>query len=634
MSQINRNIQILGIDLGTTFSCVGTIKNGKIEIIPNDSGDRTTPSVVSFKKSEILVGKAAKNLLIENPKNTVYDSKRLIGRRFNDNIVQENLKYWDFNVDKDPKSEKAEYVFKINNKEKRYYPEEISSLILKKINSFSKDYIGIESKEKLKAVITVPAQFTNGQRESTKKAAEMAGLEVIRIINEPTAAAIGYLYDKNNFPIKKSNFDFIEEKNILVFDLGGGTFDASILRVKNKTFEVLATCGDNHLGGEDFTNILTDYIINCFKDDEGFEDIDFKDKNNENAYKSFQKLKVKIEDYKKQLSYEKEVEIVSDGAFYENKEIHFSISRNTYENECEELFEKCFESIDKVLKLAKLKKENIDEIILSGGSSRTPKIQEMIEEYFNKEPLKTINPDEAIAYGATIVAAIESGLEIEDQELKKIKELKIIDITSCSIGIEVAGDKMELIIPKGEKLPDNGKKKFFRKAFRPEFDNAKGFLLRIFEGDSKYVKNNYKLGEFKIKLKEDKKENIIINILFLLDHHSIITIVAKENDVKKFEIESSEIYRKEILDRFEQHMKEFEKAEEEEKELNKYKKEFNEEIKILKKILKNIKNKEDINNIFKAFANWERKNPDAGKNEYCDKINEIKLFSQKLSTKF
>ena len=463
MSQINRNIQILGIDLGTTFSCVGTIKNGKIEIIPNDSGDRTTPSVVSFKKYEILVGKAAKNLLIENPKNTVYDSKRLIGRRFNDNIVHKNLKYWDFNVDKDPKSEKAEYVFKINNKEKRYYPEEISSLILKKINSFSKDYIGIESKEKLKAVITVPAQFTNGQRESTKKAAEMAGLEVIRIINEPTAAAIGYLYDKNNFPIKKSNFDFIEEKNILVFDLGGGTFDASILRVKNKTFEVLATCGDNHLGGEDFTNILTDYIINCFKDDEGFGDIDFKDKKNENAFKSFQKLKVKIEDYKKQLSYEKEVEIVSDGAFYENKEIHYSISRNTYENECEELFEKCFESIDKVLKLAKLKKENIDEIILSGGSSRTPKIQEMIEEYFNKEPLKTINPDEAIAYGATIVAAIESGLEIENEELKKIKELKIIDITSCSIGIEVAGDKMELIIPKGEKLPDNGKKNILEK---------------------------------------------------------------------------------------------------------------------------------------------------------------------------
>ena len=237
---MNENISVIGIDLGTTNSCVGTWKNGKIEIIPNDSGGRTLPSVVSFKKYEILVGKAAKNLIIENSKNTIYNSKRLIGRRFQDKSVQEDIKNWDFKVEEDIESEKPEYIVDFNNKKNKYYPEEISALILKKIKSISNDYIGSNPE---KAVITVPAHFTNSQRESTKKAAEIAGLKVIRIINEPTATAIGYLYDihnnlkrKDNKKNKKTN-EFEKDRIILVFDLGGGTFDVSIVKFKNKNFE-------------------------------------------------------------------------------------------------------------------------------------------------------------------------------------------------------------------------------------------------------------------------------------------------------------------------------------------------------------------------------------------------------------
>jgi L1 cell adhesion molecule like protein len=286
------SIPVIGIDLGTTFTCVGTWKIGKVEIIINECGEKTTPSIVSFLKNEIPVGTPAISSLIENPKNTIYDSKRLIGRRFNDKIVQEEIKYWDFKIEENLTNGKPEYVIQIDDKEERYFPEEISSLIIKKVYSFAQEFT---NKDKLKAVITVPAQFTNGQRESTKKAAEMAGLEVIRIINEPTAAAIGYLFSKdkdiNNVNFVYENNQYHKVRYILVFDLGGGTFDTSIVKVEKKTFEVIATCGDNHLGGEDFTNKLTDYIIDCFKEDEGYEDIDFKDKNNEKTYKAFHKLR-------------------------------------------------------------------------------------------------------------------------------------------------------------------------------------------------------------------------------------------------------------------------------------------------------------------------------------------------------
>ena len=632
---MNENIAVIGIDLGTTNSCVGTWKNGKIEIIPNDSGGRTLPSVVSFKKYEIIVGKAAKNLIIENSKNTIYDSKRLIGRRFKDKSVQEDIKNWDFKVEEDIESEKPEYIVDFNNKKNKYYPEEISALILKKIKSISSDYIGSNPE---KAVITVPAHFTNSQRESTKKAAEIAGLKVIRIINEPTATAIGYLYDmqiemeriksKKN---KKINV-FEKERIILVFDLSEGILDVFIVKIKNKNFEILASCGDDHFGGEDFTERLTDYVIECFKSDEDIdENINFKDKNNRDLFKSYLKLKNKIEDYKIQLSFQESVDIVYDEKLYDDKSISMHLLRNNFEEVCEDLFERCLDKIKEVIKEAKIEKEDINDIVLSGGASITPKIQENIEEYLKKKIKKTIEPNEAIAYGATLVACIESDFTTNDNELKKMKDIKIIDVTPFSIGIETAGGKMEFLIPKGTKLPEPGKTELFRKNFTPQKDYAKSYTVQIYEGENEDVKDNYKLGMFKVLIeKPDIREKIIVKILIKLDHHSIFTISASTNDLKKVEIISSEIYRKEIEERFNEHLKEYENAENESKKFQNCKKQYNEAMKKTKDYVKNnnIKDKE-IEKKIKEFEGWERK-AERGINDYIQKKEEIKQFLETL----
>ena len=345
---------------------------------------------------------------------------------------------------------------------------------------------------------------------------------------------------------------------------------------------------------------------------------------------------MKIEEYKKQLSYEKDVEILSDELFYDGKEINMTITRSEYENECEEIFQKCFESIDKVLELAKLKKEDINEIALSGGSSRTPRIREMIKEYFNKEPLKTINPDEAIAYGATIVACIESGTEIEDKELLELKDLKIIDITSCSIGIELAGGKMEVIIPKGEKLPENGKTRIFRKICKPEFNCGNECILSLFEGENKLVKFNYKLGEYRFRLLEKNEKTMkIIKILFKLTSDSIITIIVEENEEKLIEVKSSEIYPNEILIRFVKHIYMFEQLEKETKKKQQLKKTFNRVLKELNKIFESYKLdneniKKDIETTINQFTQWYKNNKDSKISEYNKKIEEIKELIEKI----
>ena len=617
-------IPVLGIDLGTTFCCVGTWRNGKVEIIVNEEGGRTTPSVVSFKKYQIVLGKNAKNLMITNSKNTIYDSKRLIGRRFEDSTIQEDMKNWDFKIEKDYESGKPEYVVDFNNKEIRYYPEEISGMILKKIKSFSSDFIGSIAE---KAVITVPAHFTNGQREATKKAAELAGLKVIRIINEPTASAIGYLHTIQNEIKKESQIqnkeEFEKERTILVFDLGGGTFDVSIVKYKNKSFEVLASCGDNHLGGEDFTERLTDYVINCFKEDEGYENLNFKDKNNPKLFQKYLKLKNKVEEIKIDLSFQKSVELIYDDYFYDKKELKMNILRSDFEQQCNDLFERCVDKINQVIEQAKLKKEDINDIVLSGGSSRIPKIQEMIKNYFQKDIKKIIDPDEAIAYGATIVACIENDAELNDNELKKIKEIKIIDITPFSIGIETAGEKMEVIIQKGTLLPDLGKEKLFRKIFVPEKDYAKSYTVKIYEGEDEDVNKNYLLGMFKVLIEHpDLRDKIIVKILMNLDHHSIITIRASTNEEKKAEIISSEIYRKEILERFNEHLKDYENVENENKQIEKQKKKYNDLIiKINEYMINNNIDDSNLRGKLKEFKRFERQVKEPGINEYS-KINE------------
>ena len=391
---------IIGIDLGTTFCCVAAYHLNKVEIVTNEIGRRTTPSLVSFRDEEILVGDAAKNIMNSNAENTIKDSKRLIGRRFNDPIVQEDLKKWSFTIKENELNGLPQYIINVDNEEKRYYPEEISSMILKKLKSFSQDFLGREVK---RAVITVPAYFNNAQREATKKAGEMAGFTSIQILNEPTAAAIAYGYQN------KSD----KERIVLVFDLGGGTFDVSIVKVYNNIYEVIAVNGDNHLGGEDFNNLLADYIIQEFNNSTG---IDIK--MNKKAMKRVMKS---VEDAKIDLSNLDEVTVDID-QICQGEDLYLVISRITYEELCEDIWNKCIKLMDQTINEANLTKDKISDVVLAGGSSRTPKIQEMITEYFGRQPYKSVNPDEAIAYGA-ILSGISS--DYVDKGIIGKKEMKM-----------------------------------------------------------------------------------------------------------------------------------------------------------------------------------------------------------------
>ncbi len=522
MSEKEKIIKAIGIDLGTTHSCVGIFRNGRVEIATNDIGARVTPSIVAFTPKDVTVGAAAKNIMGRYAKSTIYDSKRLIGRKFDDPIVQQDRKYWPFEIERGD-NDLPKYKIDIDNPNKKEYPIEISTIILKKLKQFGTDLYGEEVK---KAVITVPAYFNNSQREATKKAGEEAGLEVLRILNEPTAAAIAYGF--------QNKCD--DEKNILVFDLGGGTFDVSILRINKRSFEVLATCGDNHLGGEDFNQRIVQHLIEDFKEK---NDIDL---NLPKYEKAKRRLFKEAETAKIQLSSLKEVSIDIDG-LADGEDFFIEITRSQYEELCKDLWEKCYIPLQKALDTAKLKKEQINDIVLAGGSSRTPKIQEMISEFFNgKEVCKSINADEAIAYGATIVACKESNfnekviMDALPEEFRKQFEddfegLEIIDATPLSVGIEVAGGKMQVIIPKGTKLPEMQKTRFFKKAFALYKDFLTAYNVDIFEGEDVIAAKNNKLGHFRVTgIPPKKKGDIIIELLFYLDHDSIITLKARCND--------------------------------------------------------------------------------------------------------
>ena len=362
-----KNIPVIGIDLGTTFSCVGTWRKGKVEIIANDLGKRIIPSIVCFKDKEILIGETAKNIMLQYQNSLISNSKRFIGKYFIDPNVQNDIKYIPVKIEEDPFTYKPNFCININeNEERRLSAEEVASMILKYLKQYSEDYLGKKVK---KAVITVPAHFNNSQREATKEAARNAGLEVIRIINEPTAAAIAY----------GDNHGTEEERKVLIFDLGGGTFDVSIVIIKGNEFTVLASCGEEHLGGEDFNELLVDYVINQFKEDNSkFKNVNFYDKNDKKAFKALQKLRKHTEEVKKNLSCQKEYNYDIDG-FYDGIDLTIKVERIVYENLCFNLWKKCFKSVDNALSIAKLKKEDIDDIILVGGSTRIPRIKEMID---------------------------------------------------------------------------------------------------------------------------------------------------------------------------------------------------------------------------------------------------------------
>ena len=489
----------IGIDLGTTYSCVAVWKNSKVEIIPNDLGERTTPSVVTFTDHERLVGQSAKNQITRNYQNTIYDAKRLIGRRFDEPEVQKDIKAWPFKVVKDPKKNRPLIQVTYKKEQKTFLPEEISAMVLEKMKKYAEDYLGHKVND---AVVTVPAYFNDGQRQATKDAGKIAGLNVLRIINEPTAAAVAYGLDSQNNT----------ERNILVFDLGGGTFDVSVLSLDGQLFEVRSTRGDTHLGGEDFDNALLKFCIDEFKSQ---SDIDIS-KNQ----KALRRLKVVCEKAKRDLSSTQQTNI-DVAALAEGEDFNINITRPQFEDMCHDLFQKCVQPVKDALNDANIKEKDINDIVLVGGSTRIPKIQEIVRKMFGgKELNKTINPDEAVAYGAAVQAAIVNNVE-DDEGLER---LVLIDVAPLSLGIETADKRMSVLINRNTSIPTSK-----TNTYQTSEDNQDGFYIQVYQGERQIAKENHLLGAFSINgIRIAKKGEVKCNITFELDLNNILHVTAKE----------------------------------------------------------------------------------------------------------
>ena len=588
----------IGIDLGTTYSCVGVWRNGNVEIIPNDIGARTTPSVVSFTKHERLIGQAAKNQITKNCQNTIYDSKRLIGRRFEDPEVQYDMKTFPFKIEKDQLRNRLLISVEYKNQIKKFLPEEISAMILEKLKKTAEDYLG---KKIYDSVLTVPAYFNDNQRQATKDAGKIAGLNVIRMINEPTAAAIAYGLNK------KSD----QERNILVFDLGGGTFDISILSVDSTLFEVRATRGDTHLGGEDFDNALMRYCIEEFKEETG---IDIS-----NNQKVLRRLKVSCEKAKRDLSLSQQVEIDID-SLAEGKDFNIKITRPQFEDLCKDLFKRCIKPIELALEDAQIQKDKIDDIILIGGSTRIPKIQEIVKEFFNgKELDKTINPDEAVAYGAAVQAAIVNN--VEDDGLER---LVLLDVAPLSLGVKIANGQMNVLIPRNTTIPCE-QKNYYATAD----DEQASFLIEVYQGERELASQNIFLGSFLISgIRISKNGDVLCEVTFSLDINNILHVSAVEIggnevqgnlDIKCSNQNLTDDEINELIKEAEKYRKDDQLVIENsqsrinfENFLNEMKKKYSNNRVIVQKINDEIK--------------WVRKNLNEGSSVYKNKLNDIKNF--------
>ncbi|KAG1744652.1 heat shock protein 70 family [Suillus paluster] len=490
---------VIGIDLGTTYSCVGVQRGGRVEIIANDQGHRITPSWVGFTDDERLVGDSAKNAFHSNPTNTVFDAKRLIGRKMDDLELKRDMKHWPFSVV--DKGGKPAISIAYKGETRQFTPEEISAMILTKMKETAEAYLG---ETVTHAVVTVPAYFNDAQRQATKDAGTIAGLQVLRIINEPTAAAIAYGLNKKG-----------GESQIIVYDLGGGTFDVSLLSIDDGVFEVLATAGDTHLGGEDFDNRVIDYLVKQYKKKTGTDVT--------TNLRAMGKLKREVEKAKRTLSSQQSTRIEIE-SFEDGNDFSETLTRAKFEELNMDLFRKTMKPVEQVLKDAKVNKENIDEVVLVGGSTRIPKVQQLLKEYFGKEPSKGINPDEAVAYGAAVQGGILSGEE-------GTEDVVLVDVCPLTLGIETTGGVFTKLIPRNTVIPTRKSQIFSTAA-----DNQPTVLIQVFEGERSLTKDNNLLGKFELSSIPPAPRGVPqIEVTFEIDANGIMKVGAADKGTGKSE---------------------------------------------------------------------------------------------------
>jgi len=494
----------IGIDLGTTFSCAGVWIEDRVEIIPNDLGNRTTPSWVAFTETERLVGEGAKAQATLNSENTLFDVKRLIGKKFSEDSVQEDIEHFPFEVTAD---ENDLPLIKVHYKgaEKRFKPEEVSSMVLAKMRDIAESYLGQTVKN---VVVTVPAYFNDYQRQATKDAATIAGLKCLRIINEPTAACLCYGLDKK-----------LDGANVLIYDCGGGTTDVSVLSLTGGIFEVIATSGNTHLGGEDFDRVIMNWAL------QEFEKKYPNAGDPRNSGKAMRKLKAGCESAKRSLSVSN-MGVIDVDSFWEGIDFSTKISRAQFEEMAASVFKKCMDPVEKVLGDADMQPSDIQEIVLIGGSTRIPKIQGLLSAYFGGKTLnKSVNPDEAVAYGAAIQGAILTNSD----KSGKTKDLVLIDVLPLSLGIETSGGIMTKVIDRNSTVPISNSQ-----IFSTVEDNQNTVLVQVFEGERKFTKDNNKLGTFELtEIPKMPRGVPKIEVTFDVDTNGILSVTAVEQSTGK-----------------------------------------------------------------------------------------------------